>query len=42
MSYYIVDEEDRILDGCNSPVAAEIKAKEISRREGIITYVITE
>lgn len=42
MSYYIVDEEDHILDGCNSPVAAEIKAKEISRREGIVTYVITE
>ena len=43
MKYYIVDvETDKVLDGCNSLVAAEMKAKDISRREHIETMVIKE
>jgi len=43
MKYYVIDiETDKILDGCNSRIAAEMKAEEISRREHIETAVTKE
>lgn len=43
MKYYIIDiETDKVLDGCNSRIAAEMKAEDISRREHIETIVIRE
>lgn len=41
MIYYLLDEDDKIRGEFNSPVAAELYAKEL-KRKGVTVWIIPE
>lgn len=42
MTYYLYDEEDRLLAMFSSPVAAELYKTDLQRREGLEVYIVKE
>lgn len=42
MTYYLYDENDRLLAVFSSPVAAELYKSDIQRREGLEIYILEE
>ena len=42
MTYYLYDENDRLLAVFNSPVAAELYKADLQRREDLEIYIVKE